>query len=90
MDLTMVDRASRDELARAIRRLVAGLITNDEFENALSARVLRTRDLGVQSIRLAAWHLYDDLHEHRLEGRYALGKVGRRLVAHSIFSCSPS
>jgi hypothetical protein len=80
----MVDRGARDELGRAIRRLVAGLITNDQFQDGLSACVLRSRDLGVQSVRSAAWGLYDDLHEHRLEGRYAIGKTGRRLVAHWI------
>ena len=78
----MVDRAARDELGRAIRRLVAGLSTNDQYEDTLSAGLRRSRDLGVRSIRLAAWHLYDDLHEHRLEGRYAIGRAGRRRVAH--------
>ena len=80
----MIDRANRNELSRAIRRLVAGLITNDQFEDSLSVRLLRSHDLGVQSVRMAAWQLYDDLHEHRLEGRYAIGKIGRRFVAHWI------
>jgi hypothetical protein len=80
----MVDRAARNELGRAIRRLVAGLITNDEFVDNQSAGLSRSRDLGVQSVRHAAWGLYDDLREHRLEGRYAIGKIGRRRVAHWI------
>jgi hypothetical protein len=80
----MVDRASRDELGRAIRRLVAGLITNDQFTDGQSAGLCRSRDLGVQSVRDAAWLLYDDLHEHRLEGRYAIGTAGRRRIAHWI------
>ena len=82
--LKMVDRAARDELGRAIRRLVAGLITNDQFEDGLSAGVCRSRDLGVRSVHAAARSHYDDLHEHRLEGRYAIGKAGRRYVAHWI------
>ncbi len=80
----MVDRGARDELARAIRRLVAGLITNDQFEDGLSVCVYRSRDLGVQSVGHAARQLYDGLHEHRLEGRYAIGKAGRRWVARWI------
>lgn len=74
----MVDRAARDELSRAIRRLVAGLITNDQFADNLSISLHRSRDLAVRSVLFAAWGLYDDLHEHRLEGRYAIGKMGRR------------
>ena len=80
----MVDRAARDELGRAIRGLAARLITNYEFEDSLSADLRQSRDLGVQSIRFAAWALYDDLREHRLEGRYAIGTAGRRRVARWI------
>ena len=79
--MTMADRTARDELARALRRLVADRITNDEFEDCLSSRVVRSRDLGVQSVHLAVRQLYDDLHEHRLKGRHAIGRVGRRRVA---------
>jgi hypothetical protein len=82
--VTTVDSAARDELGRAIRRLVAGLITNDQFDDGLSAGVYRSRDRGVRSVHAAARSLFDDLHEQRLEGRYAIGKAGRRHVAHWI------
>lgn len=80
----MVNRGARDELARAIRRLAAGRVTNDQFADGVRHFVIGCADLGVQAIRLAAWQLYDDLHEHRLEGNYALAAVGRREVARWI------
>ena len=80
----MVDRASRDELAKAVRRLVAGLVTPDEFAARQSDPLQRSRDLGVQAIRLAAAQLGEDLREGDLEGPRALGRAGRRPVAHWI------
>jgi hypothetical protein len=77
----MVDRASRDELARAVRRLVAGLVTNDAFAEGQSDHLRRSPDLGVQAIRLAAAQLCEDRREESLEGPRALGKAGRRPVA---------
>ena len=76
----MVDRDCRDDLARAIRRFAAGLITNDEFEAATVGCPL-SPDAAVRSLCQAAWYLYDDLHEHRLEGRFRLGKDSRRELA---------
>ena len=76
----MVDRDRRDQLARAIRRLAAGLITNDEFEGATTA-LGRSQDTAIRSLRHAAWGLYDDVREHRLEGHFRLGKAERRELA---------
>jgi hypothetical protein len=80
----MVDRASRDELARVVRRLVAGLITSDELAREQCDTLRDSRDLGVQAIRLAAAQLGEDLREEGLPGGLALGKAGRRAVAHWI------
>ena len=49
----MIDRDSRDQLATAIRRLAAGLITNDEFEAATTA-ARRSPDAAIRSLREAA------------------------------------
>jgi hypothetical protein len=76
----MVDRASRDELATAVRRLVAGLVTPDEFAERQSDQLQQSRDLGAQALRLAAVQLGEDLREDPR----ALGKAGRRAVAHWI------
>lgn len=79
--VSMPDLHARNELYLALRRLVVGRITNDEFEARLSNRVLRSADPGVQAILWAAWLLYDDLREHRMTGPYALTPSGRRHVA---------
>jgi hypothetical protein len=71
-------------LAMGIRRLASARITNLEFEDQLPAEVWSSRDAGVQAIRWAAWMLYDDLREHRLDGLHALGRLGRRQVARWI------
>jgi hypothetical protein len=80
----MIDRPARRELSRALRRLVSGRVTNDEYEDQLPHEVRSSRDSGVLAIRAATWKLYDDLHEHRLEGPYALGRLGRRQLARWI------
>jgi hypothetical protein len=77
----MIDRSARSALSRALRRLVSGRVTNDQYEDQLLREVRSSRDAGVRAIREAAWMLYDDLREHRLESPYALGRVGRRHVA---------
>ena len=58
-----VDREARDILVRNLQSLLAGTITNDEFENHLK----RSDDPAVTAIlRNGAWTLYDDLFEHKL------------------------
>ncbi|MFO0585761.1 MAG: hypothetical protein U0229_26055 [Anaeromyxobacter sp.] len=62
------DRAARDKAAELIGKLAACAITNDEFDDAYP----RSRDRAVNAVYVWVWHFYDDLHEHRLEGRFAL------------------
>lgn len=78
----MVDRKSRRQLAELLRHLVAGLITNDEFEarcpwGSNDPAVRQVRDEG-------AWFLYDDLREHRLTGNHKLSSGDRENVARWI------
>ena len=70
----MVDRVARRELAELLRQLTAGHITNDEFERRAPRP---SADPAIQAIcRDGAWFLYDDLHEHRLVGKYRVdGRV---------------
>ena len=74
----MIDREARQRLARLLKQLVMGKITNDEFEDRLPGI---SRDKSIQAISGAAWYLYDDLHEHRLIDKQALSKVQRREIA---------
>lgn len=76
----MTDRGSRDRLALALRRYVSGRITNDD----LDAVDVDHRDPGVAAVQHAAWFLYDDLREHRVEGSIPRGSELRRDVARWI------
>lgn len=77
-----VDRDSRRKLAELLRHFAAGLITNDEFEDR---RPSGSKDLAVRQIlHEGAWFLYDDLHEHRLTGRYRLNTKNRESIARWI------
>ena len=79
MDL-VIDHAARTHLAEQLRHLVAGRITNDEFEDAREW----SEDPAVGEVQHAAWFLYDDLREYRLAGRHRLGPAARREVARWI------
>ena len=58
--------------------------TPDEFAKRQSDPLRQSRDLGVQAVRLAAAQLGEDLRDADLEAQRALGKAGRRPVAHWI------
>lgn len=66
----MIDRAARNSLLDAIRRFVAGEISNLAFDQLAAS--IATDDLAVVEVRKATWHLYDDLSEHRLTGSWML------------------
>ncbi len=84
----MVDRTLRDRLADAIQALIAGCITNYEFEEGLLkdgipllADPSRWPDPVIGPIREVAWlFLYDDTREYRLAGRDKLSLADRREV----------
>lgn len=77
----MVDRKARDGFAQAIRALVAGTITNDQFEDS-RLPALRSADPAVKAIQNeGVWHLYSDLEEHRLRGKHALARADKTHVA---------
>jgi len=77
----MIDPRSRTVLARCLRHLAAGVITNDEFERRVPHH---SGDRAVEAISKAAWFLYDDLGERRLRGRHRLAKSERESVARCI------
>lgn len=78
----MVDRDARNQMVLLLRRLVAGRITNDEFEDQQPRSLT---DPAVAAIyHRGASGLYSDLHEHRLTGRHRLPRETRREVARFI------
>ncbi len=72
-----VDTPARRKLAELLRHLVSGVITNDEFEDRLSL----CRDAAVVAVYEQAWLLYDDLHEHRLTGKWRVPEEARPVIA---------
>ncbi|ANE51950.1 hypothetical protein [Flavisolibacter tropicus] len=61
----MVDTESRSLLAENFRRLIAGQITNFEFEEATFG--VNTDDRAIKDLIDVIWTFYDDLKEHKLD-----------------------
>jgi hypothetical protein len=61
----MVDNESRSLLAENIRHLVAGIITNYEFEESTFGA--KTDDGVIKDLIDVIWTQYDDLKEHKLD-----------------------
>lgn len=83
----MIDVQARSKLAEASRLLVSGLITNYEYDDRVyyDDGVLASRDPAVREIyNKGFWLTYDDLHQHRLTGRYRLSPQGRTAAARCI------
>jgi hypothetical protein len=81
----MICRESRDCLALALRRYVAGRISNDDLDRV---RVDR-RDRGAVAVRRMAWGLYSDTKRHHATGRYAINRDAKRIVVRSIVFLHP-
>ena len=76
----MIDRDSRQVLAGLLHQFVAGRLTNDEFADRLPS----SKDHAVSEIKRESWYLYDDLHEHRLVGRWRINRSGRDEISRWI------
>jgi hypothetical protein len=76
----MIDRAARDKLALDLRRLVSGVITNDDFRDEGRP----SSDPAIQAVEHQAWFLYSDNCNHRLVGQHRLKDDDRRIVARWI------
>jgi hypothetical protein len=75
---SMIDRNARNKLAELIRSLVAGNITNYEFEASLPTS---TDDAVWEVFHNGAWCLYSDMKEYKLRGEYALSPEDKTVVA---------
>jgi len=75
----MIDRDARNRLAEGIRHLVAGITTNDEFEDR---SLSRSKDLAIHAVFAGGpWFLYHDVMRHRLRGQYRVSPSVRREAA---------
>ena len=76
----MIDRASRDKLATALRQYVSGRISNDELDEV----DVDWRDRGAVAVKERAWSLYDDTCQHRAVGKHYLPRPARDEIARWI------
>src|SRR5262245_33516323 len=78
----MIDRDARNDLAGGLRRLVAGEMTNDEFDNAYYGRWCESQDAAVAGISGFGYGLYssDLLWPYRLKGRNAVPEEEREVA----------
>ena len=77
----MIDHQARSQLAQAARALIAGRITNDQFED----RQPRSQDLAIREIFYRGfWPLYSDTSEHRLTGSRKLRGQDRQLAVRCL------
>lgn len=75
---TVIDRSARNETAPLLRQLVAGKITNEEFEDSIPRQ---SDDGAIAGIADGAWGLYSDTRKYRLTGRDLLSRDTKREVA---------
>jgi len=73
----MICEHSRDRLALALRRYVAGRISNDDLDSIQ----VDWRDRGAVAVKRMAWRLYDDNRHHFAKGRHAIGRGSKRIIA---------
>jgi hypothetical protein len=77
----VIDNEARRHLAALARRLAAGGITNEQFED----RQRRSKEHALHDIYFyGLWPLYDDFVEHKLVGKWALTPEGRTWVARIV------
>ena len=79
--MSNVDVLARRRYVKHLRSLATGRITNFEYEDAVNESVDFGKDGVLRVMYRYAWNLYDDLHQHRLVGEYALPKEARREIA---------
>jgi hypothetical protein len=78
----MVNREKRVLAANLIRRFLEGQITNDWFANNYPSGV--KDDAAIGAIYKRLWFFWDDLHEHKVEGKRQLSPEGRALFNRCI------
>jgi hypothetical protein len=77
----VIDTIARRRMAELARHLAAGLISNDEFEDARPD----SSEKGLYDVYFCGlWPLYDDLFTHKLRGEHALTPEGKKWVARII------
>lgn len=83
----MIDLQARSRLAEASRWLVSGRITNYQYDDCVlyDGGLLASSDPAIREIYSKGfWPTYDDLHQHRLAGRFRLSPQSRAAAARCV------
>jgi len=82
----MVIRDDRDELAMALRQLVVGEMTNDQFDDGYYEEWHDSEDTAVRELARFGWGLYssDLLIPYKLKGRHAVSNEVRDMAGRAI------
>src|SRR5512144_1119615 len=73
----MIDRHARDVAKDALRDLLDGVISNDEYEKRYPEA---EGDPAVKAVFWVVWFNYSDMREHKLSGKSAPSESNRDLL----------
>ena len=77
----MIDHRVRRKYSELARQLVSARITNYQFED----NMLASKDWALNEVHESGlWCAYDDLHEHKLNGKWSLNPQQKKIVARII------
>ena len=76
----LVDTDARFKLAKLLRHLAAGRISNFDFENKMP----NSEDPAVDAIESSIWCFYDDFEEMKFVGKRRLSKDQKHTIARWI------
>jgi hypothetical protein len=81
----VVVRADRDDLALALRQLITGRLTNNEFDDGYYEKWYRCGDSAVAEIAKFGWGLYSsDVGAYKLKGRHAVSPAEQAMANRAI------
>jgi hypothetical protein len=75
-------RPPRIVMAEIIRQLASGTITNDQFEDRCPKST--EDDCAIGELYNICYSLFDEMHEHKMRGRYRLSKFQREVLARCV------
>ena len=78
----MIDQAARHSLADAVSDYLSCSISNAEFDRRIFS--IRSEDPAIRNIRSGLWLLYDDLTDHKNEGKWKLSDADHAVLLRTI------
>jgi hypothetical protein len=84
--MTMTNREQRKALSQALRRLVTGRMSNDDFDDLFHDGFEESEDAAVKEIAVFCYGLYssDTLLPYRLQGRHRVSAEVRQMACRCV------